>query len=97
MNNYAHRTNVSIYNTNPAKKNRNSYHAISKLLYENHEAEQQVNTSTREMYKISTDNAVHIIIKNFKGTLVTDEIKTEFKAIEIYPVASSIPYELKTD
>jgi hypothetical protein len=90
MNKYAHRTNFSIYNTNPAKKNRNSYHATSKLLYENHETEQQDNKTTHEWYKSPTDNAVHIIIKNFQGTLVADEIKTEFKAIELYPVASTI-------
>ena len=96
MNNYAHTTNFSLYNQNPPQKNRNSYSASAKRLYKNHEAK-PADRSSRERRTISPDNPVHIIIKKFKGTLITERVTTEFKAIELYPAPSRLEYELIYD
>jgi hypothetical protein len=88
MNNYARKTNFGMFNTNTSEKKGNSYQLTPKRLYKNNEAVRCRNQSS-EAWNGDTGNiSVHNIINNFKGTLVDDDIKIDYKAFDIFPVVS---------
>jgi len=94
MNIQTYRTNINKYNSSPIKRKNNSKLIITDplpkeiLRHENHGTAESYEGPILERKQIPSDDTVFIIMKKFKGTLLTGNLKCEINAADIYPTAS---------
>ncbi len=87
MNTYVCKSNFNILNTIKKTSRPKLTMSVGILHHKNHRVEQVKNGSNIKRRNIPIDNTVFIILKKFKGTLLTNKFDNRFSAADIYPIA----------